>query len=425
MSSRRLPFQGLTPKAWQNLGLSATGVYYFLWFLMPLTQHLLFLALASDYLAFWSAGYIANQQGYPQVYDLQTLTEVQKPLVPNPDPETLVFSPLPAPYLPVFLLPFRLLARLPLQVSFWVWDILNLIVAIAYLIHLGRRFAPLSQIKRPILFLLFSFAVFSNFFWGQLDVWLMICVGEFFWNLHRGRPFPAGLWLGGMLLKPQLLILVVPFLLVRRAWRVLGGFALAGGAVGAASAALLGKEGIVNFLQMSRFWGKSEGTLAAINPANMMNWRMVWEHLHRWTGAEVALGVALAGTLVMLGVELHSWFSRQTGEDDWLTPLLGIFATTLLVTWHAHYHMAMVLLPLLLVALLTGCLAFRFVLWWVFLPPLVQFLSFVGGVLSHPGAIHPYTGLNSFLTGSAMMGTTALFLFRRPEMQKRCRAGMV
>lgn len=412
----RLPFQRLGAVGRQNLGLAALATYYLIWFLIPLTQGLFFLSLASDYLALWSAGHIAAEQGFAQVYRLDVLRRVQQPLVPNPDPTNLVFSPIPAPYLPIFLLPMSLLARLSPQISFWIWTVSNLGLLLGYLLFYLQRLGEWPRLKRPFLFLLFSFPVFGNFFWGQLNVWLVICVGEFFWNLRQSHPYRAGVWLAGMLLKPQTLLLILPILLIWRAWKVLAGFSSAAAALFAISALLLGDQGVRNFFTLSRFWGNEGNALVAINPSNMMNWRMVAEHLGRWIGSGPAWALALIGSALTLWFALRPVLKSPTG-DHCAAALLRIFAATLIVTWHAHYHMAMILLPLLLAVLAQETLSFRPLLWWVFLPPLVQFLGMSAGIFTGIINLLPYEGTNSLLTGLAMMGTTAAFLqvaFPRP-----------
>ncbi len=399
----------------QNLALTALLAYYLVWFLVPITQHLFFVSLASDYLALWSAGKIAWERGFAEVYRLEALREVQQPMVPNPDPQQLVFYPIPAPYLPVFQLPTVLLSRLPAQLSFWIWTFLNLGLLLAYLTHYARRWGDVSKARRPMIFFLFSLPVFGNFFWGQVNVWPLICVGEFLWNLHEGHPWKAGLWLAGLMLKPQTLLLIVPLLLVWRAWKVLAGFLIGVSAILLISALLLGREGILNFLSLSTFWGNRGNELPAINPSNMMNWRMIAEHLTTWLGKGPAWSIALVGSLITLWFALRPCL-RFPDSQQMPVVLLRIFTATLLVTWHSHYHMAMILLPPLLPALLNREIPFHRLTWWVFLPPLIQFVSLALSLLFPASDLFvPYNGLNSLFTGLAMMGTTAAFLWNTPH----------
>ncbi|MFO3795904.1 MAG: glycosyltransferase 87 family protein [Anaerolineales bacterium] len=408
-ASFRRPFRNLNAVAWQNLALVALITYYAIWFLVSLLYHGFFVSLASDYLALWSAGHIANQQGFAQAYRLEALRGVQESLVPNPDPENLRFTPIPAPYLPVFLLPALLLAHLSPQASFWLWTLLNLGALIGYFIFYARRSGLFPGVWRPFLFSLCSFPVFSNFFWGQLNVWLVIFIGEFLWNMQQQRPFKAGLWLAGLLLKPQTLILILPLLLFWREWRTLVGFSVVGAGLLALSALLLGGDGIQNFVHLARFWGREGDALAAINPSYMMNWRMVATHLARGVGNWLGWGIAALASLLTL------WFALRPlpispASETLPQVLLRVLVATLLVTWHAHYHMAMILLPSLWIGLGKGHIPFRRLLWWVFLPPLVQFFGMVLSLLGVANLV-PYEGSNSLLTGLAMMGTTAAFLF--------------
>ena len=71
--------------------------------------------------------------------------------------------------------------------------------------------------------LLISLPVFLNLFTGQVNVWLVVCVGEFMRASISGREFRSGLWLGGLLLKPQALLLLAAGLLMRRRARILAG----------------------------------------------------------------------------------------------------------------------------------------------------------------------------------------------------------
>jgi hypothetical protein len=101
---------------------------------------------------------------------------------------------------------------------------------------------------------------------------------------------------------------------------------------------------------------------------------------------------------------------------------LRIFAATLLVTWHSHYHMAMILLPPLLPALLNGEIPFHRLTRWVFLPPLVQFIALTLSLLfPNTNLFVPYHDLNSLFTGLAMMGTTAAFFWNgsRPAIAQQ------
>ena len=150
-----------------------------------------------------------SQAGYAAMYDINALAAVQSQQLTQMGFD---FSQtFPYPYPPVFILPFQLLAQWELIPSFWIWTGINLVILTAYLIFFVRKIAPgrknMKQGVDLILLTMISYPVFQNFFWGQVEVLLLICAGEFIRNDLKEKPFLSGLWLGGLLIKPQVLIL--------------------------------------------------------------------------------------------------------------------------------------------------------------------------------------------------------------------------
>ena len=125
-----------------------------------------------DYLAFWSAGKIADEKGYSEIYNLENLKSVQTQALNN-----LGFSQesiLPAPYFSVFLIPFQLLSRVELQYSYWIWTLINLLVLIGYMVFFFRKISPGRGVTlfglSLLTLLLLSFPVFDNLANGQLNI---------------------------------------------------------------------------------------------------------------------------------------------------------------------------------------------------------------------------------------------------------------
>jgi len=129
------------------------------------------------------------------------------------------YSPIPAPLFAVFFIPFKYLSKVNLQVSYWIWTSINLVALIGYLVFFLRKIFPQDKTAAsPWKFLipvLLSFPVFNNLINGQVEVFTLICAGEFVRNSLDKKPFLSGVWLGGLLIKPQLLILIIPYLLLR------------------------------------------------------------------------------------------------------------------------------------------------------------------------------------------------------------------
>ncbi len=371
---------------WERLGVVALLSLYFSLFLFPVVRGEILVTLGVDYRVIWSAGYIANRWGYGEVYDLARLAEVQSSL---PVPEDSAFRPIvpiPSPYPPVFMIPFQIMALFPLSFSFWTWQFLNFTGLCLYLFtYLSRLGVRDSWQKGALVFLtgcLFM-PVFTNFWEGQVNLWLMICVGEFFLSLREGRWIKAGLWLSGLSMKPQFLLLLLPAVLQQRAWKVMYGFGLGALLVGVLSVIMLGKEGIQNYVMMLRWSGDLESPGPGISPQTMVNWRMSGFHLASLLPYEMAWGVALTG--MMLTALLVVWLWRRPILADRIASGIALFGTlagTCAFAWHSHQHAMMILVPLFLFLWTERLLPPWLVRVWLFLLPAGMLLMYTLALLS-------------------------------------------
>ncbi len=380
-SPQRLPFQDLDSRAWQNLALAATAALYLsqIW----KERHRLFWFLGADFMAYWSSGYIANHNAFSKIYDFAALEAAQHLMLFGKTLPNVFFPPLPMAYLPVFVLPFQLLALLPPAPSFSLWTAFNLALGIGYLIFFVKKIeSPRversepnalldSSQKRLILLFLFSFPVFDTLFWGQINLWLLVFVGEFLRAFHEEKEFRAGLWLSAFLLKPQLLILLPLALFFSKRFKILAGAAVGGGALLLASFFAAGKEGCLSCL---RLWLGYSHNLATSGVEAMGNWRMVAENLNRLLPSAVWGIAALALSLFTILWGIFLWVRAKTPIHAPLL-LLATLAATLLATWHSHAHMAVVLIPPMLWLLLQDQFPQKLLNLWLFLPPLFYLIG--------------------------------------------------
>ncbi len=371
----KLPFQNMTSTAWVNLALVALFTFYLIQIALDVIWHNICGHLGTDYCAFWSAGLIANTRGYVDVYNLDLLRQVQLGNFPKfGDISTFAVSPIA--YLPVFILPFQALALLTPAASFWIWTILNLLAFVVYLYYFNRSTTALSLPGRLVLMFLLSLPAYWNFLDGQINVWLMICTGEFIRAALADRPVRAGLWLGALLLKPQALILIGLALLLQRWFKMLAGLAAASVVLVGASLAMLGPAG---FMDMLRIWlGFSQG-MPTNDVDSMMNWRMLGFHLSNWATPLFGWAVAALGMAVTVVASLYLWRQRvDIHSEGFLVALTGTLAGTGAVAWHSHIHMAMFLIPILLYLVQTKIQTPKNLLeYWVLLPALAYFIVYV------------------------------------------------
>jgi len=150
---------------WQSVIAVMLATIYLTSFLFMVSKTK-FPAYGKDFLAFWSAGKIANEFGYSQTYDLETLRYVEARELENlgvmVQSENLDFSPIPAPYLSLFILPFQLLSRINIVVSSSLWLIINLVTLSVYLLILYRSYFPKGENKKTGFFDAFSSMLLSS-----------------------------------------------------------------------------------------------------------------------------------------------------------------------------------------------------------------------------------------------------------------------
>ncbi len=210
--------------------------------------------------------------------------------------------------------------------------------------------------------MLFSWPVLINILEGQVTVFLLVCAGEFIRSSVAKKPLLAGIWLGGLLLKPQLLILIIPILVIKRDWKLLGGFCLASGIISMISFSLSGFSGFNGLLNL---WLKQSGGMLLSNPRAMMNWRMIGENINAFMNTSFGWVVTVLGmVLTILAVYVLIRRKPSFGSPEWVMTMLGILSTTLAITWHSHAHMAMILIPFLMYASINKSLPGKVIFLW-------------------------------------------------------------
>lgn len=346
-----------------------------------------FSTYGADYLAYWSAGKIADHKGYSEIYDLNNLGNVQTQELTSlgflPKTDDSAIPILPVAYLSFFVLPFQIFSRIDLVNGYWLWTILNLIILFGYLVFFLKKIITENgknvDVMKLLILILVSYPVFINIVIGQVEVLLMVCAGEFIRNAFRKKPILSGLWLGGLLVKPQLLILILPIILIMRHWKVVIGFLASSGIILATSLILSGSDGIKALINL---WTKYAANISTGAPEAMINWRMVGLNLNNLLST--SFGWTITGLGVLLTI-LSLYFLIKDyppfGSPSWVITILGVFSSTLAITWHAHQHMAMVLIPFLVYASLNKLLPDKILFLWAIGTQLVVYFGIALGVL--------------------------------------------
>ncbi len=373
---------------WLRPALGALVLFYAAFSAGSLFLGGIFYHAGLDYRSFYCSAEIAWHSGFAQVYDLEAQGSCQRALCaayahdPTADCVTI-----PTPYLSPFLLPFIALLPLGPAGSLAAWTLLN---AAGLLLYLWRFARAVGREDLPWAIVL-SFSAFFTLLLGQANVALLVCTGEFILACMAGRDLRGGLWLGGLLLKPQFLVLLAPGLLIGRRFRALAGLALSGAAVLALTLLLGGWPGLVAVTRLLLLY---PGGLATTAPESMMNWRALAIHLEKLLPTALSWGIAAAGMAATSVAALWLWGGKRAASPRGLiVAALGTAAASCAVAWHAHAHAALFLAGLLLLAQEQAGLPRPTLYLWAAVPSLLYFPS----LLASPA-------LASALAGMTLLG---------------------
>lgn len=345
-----------------------------------------------DFRLFYASGQIARDIGLSAVYNPHLQAVYQQPLYEGfsrfVKGVSMPFWALPIPYLPIFVAPFMLLPLLPPLPAFGLWVGLNAGVTLGYLYLWVKRLAfdRTALVAATALFL--SIANFLNLLFGQVNVLLLIAIGEALFNLMQKRDGRAGLWLALGWIKPQMILLLVFALLLRRTRRFGAGFLGGSLLIGGVSLALGGWEGLKGVVEVVRHW-------PSLLRQGGMTWLSAVDHLVlRGVHSTLGLGIGIVMVLVVLLAWLKILYAMG-GRDDretWADFFLATLVTQTIVMPHGNVHMALALgIPWLLVLRHPS----REGIWWglFVIWALLSGIIFVGYGLYSPGHAHDLLGI--------------------------------
>lgn len=371
-----------------------------------------------DFRLLYASGQIARDAGLSGVYDMSLQAAYQRPLYERfsrfVEGISLPFWALPLPYPPLFVAPFMLLPLLPPLPAFWLWVGLNAAGTLGYLYLWVKRlsFDRVALVAASAIFL--SIANFLNLIFGQVNLLLLIAVGEALFNLQRGRAGRAGLWLALGWIKPQMILLLALAVAgVRRNRRFGAGFLVGSLGVGVASYALGGGESLVGVVAGVQRW-------PSLLRQSGMTWLSAVDHL-------VARGLpptlALGSGMLIVGVVLWAWWevlrtpSYRDEAETWAEVFLATLVTQAIVMPHGNVHMALALGIPWMVALPHHA---REGTWWgIFVTwALLSGVIFVLYGLNSAGYAHDMLGMLMLLTHVA----TLMLLYRTWRVKTVLRA---
>jgi alpha-1,2-mannosyltransferase len=286
-----------------------------------------------DFVEFYAAGRIVRAGEIDRLYDLDLQERIEHEV--TAPSEWSGFHAFITP--PFFALPFVPLAALGYLAAFALWSGAGLLLLAAGLWLLGRLDAA------P--WVLAFVPVWAAVAYGQNSLASVFILTVVLILLERGREGAAGLALGALLYKPQLVVVLAVLLLLERRWRALAGLAAAA-ALLAGIALAMSVPAALAWIRLSRSFS---GMLADPRfPAAKMHSLYGFSGL-LLPGHLAAAGVlaGLASVVVLVAVRRLQPAYRTDTLRRWYA--VAIWGTVLVSPHVPLYDLSLLVLPALLV----------------------------------------------------------------------------
>lgn len=382
----QIPFSKMNTEKFRNLGFAAIVVFYIILVGRDIIYKEYCGNLGFDFCAYWSGGKVSNEYGFSEIYNSEKLLEFQTKIYPVNTNTSSDFEVVPLPYLPFFLIPFKFFSLINLRLSYLIWTLLNFFGFYFYLRFFITKMTGSKPGIKLLLIAMFSLPVFLNLKLGQVNILLGICSGEFMRALSENKFYKAGVWLSGLMFKPQLLILIIPLLFIYRSKKVLVGFFSASLLISIISFALIQEKGFVELFRL--IMSSSQGG-ATSNPQIMMNWRMIGVFLSVLIDRTFGLIVVVIGSIFTAIIFFYKFINKPdfSNKKDLAVFLVGVFTATCIITWHAHYSMSIVFIPPMFFLLSQSMMGERITDVWFYFPCGMYFLGFMLAALIALGVL--------------------------------------
>jgi hypothetical protein len=227
---------------------------------------------------------------------------------------------------------------------------LNFAIAIWVVAEASRRFGEGRVVYAAAALL--SVPLFYGLIVGQFTAFYVLFLFLSIRDFATGREGRAGVWLGLLVIKPQLAVGYGLALLVKCRWRALAGFVGSAAVLGAASLAILGRSGVEAFGASWRLFSGFRAVHPSVYPPEFANWHGLLVNLLPRAGERDGYLLTLALSLATMSAVPVIWRGpwRPNGPR-FAAQMLATTAVTLLASFHGYIHGAALLVPPALAAM--------------------------------------------------------------------------
>lgn len=293
-----------------------------------------------DFFSYYAMSLLMLRQGPSHAYDAASQKHFQELVTAQWQGHFILLPHLLPPWATLSLYPLGLL---PYRGAYLAWGIaiIALVAAgIAILVRaadLQGRPAILSAVAAAS-----SVPVTVDLLQGQSDALMIPALGACALYWVRGQPGRAGVFAALAMVKPQMILLLPVFFLVRRSWRALAGFAVTGSLLVAVSLAVFGVSACLQWLSVLAPWASAGSQDFPVDSQSQYSLRGLLQLL--------SLPAAVQLVVLALGLLLVAAVLGRSRADARLQLALAIAGSVALSAYQHAHDLALLVVPGLLLA---------------------------------------------------------------------------
>jgi hypothetical protein len=301
----------------------------------------------SDFRSFYSVTQILLHS--PQdLYQINVQIHQQQVNLPAELQSLAIQKPLPFAYLPIFLIPYIPLTFFTYLNAYWIAIYINTIILIIAIYLLIKTFKPKNQIIISIISLSFT-PLYSVLHLTQSSFLSLILFTLIYRKLQIQKYFSAGLLAGLLIYKPQLTIILIPYLIFHKKIDIIKGFITSSGILILISIILA--RG--NLLEILYFWSGFLG----ISEINNISWPQRISLSGLWSQIQLIIptlptleltlittAIVYIYTLIILRNIIYNKSITHHNTKPLALSFCIIILGTLLTGIHIHSHDVIILL---------------------------------------------------------------------------------
>jgi hypothetical protein len=316
--------------------LSLIIIYIFQWGVMITTSSL---RTGTDFMAFYSAGRVAQGYGVENAYDISLQQKIQEEVLGFSlvEGQVLLYNHLP------YLIPIlSFIVSENYIISFLIWAILMLSIYIIASTVLVNEIQPDN--KTSLIGVILFFPFFQSLLLGQDTAILFL--GTVFWfvGLRQKKDWLIAFGLALTSVRPHLcLLFVIPFVFYdfRLAWKSI----LAIGLLAIFSILLIGWNGTLDFIGILQI--SADGTWHGMNEASMFNLLGLIARSFPFLDSNFIRILGWVGYALAILISSLYW-KRKVKSLEWLVGFTVLL--TLFFSPHLHYHdLALLIIPIVMI----------------------------------------------------------------------------